>query len=117
MKELTQEGNVPTVTPMLFPYEPEQFWQRVRLIVREEISRIEGPAPAETPYETPGLEYKPLYKIAEVCRLFQVSKPTIYEWVRHGKLKPLKIRSRVFFLWQDIQKLLSIPKADSVTEK
>jgi excisionase family DNA binding protein len=113
MKEMTQEGNGATVTPMLFPYEPEQFWQRVR----EEISRIESPAPAEPLYETPGLESKPLYKIAEVCRLFQVSKPTIYEWVRHGKLKPLKIRSRVFFLWQDIQQLLSIPAAESVAEK
>jgi excisionase family DNA binding protein len=117
MKEMTQDGNGPTVTPMLFPYEPEQFWQRVRLIVREEISRIESPAPAEPLYETPGLESKPLYKIAEVCRLFQVSKPTIYEWMRHGKLKPLKIRSRVFFLWQDIQKLLSVPPADSGKEK
>jgi hypothetical protein len=26
--------------------------------------------------------------------------------VKHGKLKPFKIRSRVYFLWQDIQQLL-----------
>ena len=38
--------------------------------------------------------------------MFQVTKPTIYDWIRHGKLKPFKVRSRVYFLWQDIQKLL-----------
>ncbi|MEJ7677949.1 MAG: helix-turn-helix domain-containing protein [Segetibacter sp.] len=49
-------------------------------------------------FETPGLTNKPLYKIAEVCALFHVTKPTIYDWVKHGKLKPYKIRSRVYFL-------------------
>lgn len=44
--------------------------------------------------------------MAEVCQLFHVSKPTIYDWVRLGKLKPYKIRSRVYFLWQDISVLL-----------
>ena len=57
-------------------------------------------------YETFGMTCKPLYKIAEVCAMFYVSKPTIYDWIKHGKLKPYKIRSRVYFLWQDIQQLL-----------
>ncbi|SKA47898.1 hypothetical protein SAMN04488128_10973 [Chitinophaga eiseniae] len=25
------------LTPMLFPFDPDHFWQRVRLIIREEI--------------------------------------------------------------------------------
>lgn len=97
-------------TPMLFPYEPEQFWQSIRLIIREEVTKAEKPKPDSPNYQTPGLTYKPLYKIAEVCTLFNVTKPTIYDWIKHGKLKPFKIRSRVFFLWQDIQQLL--PQAD-----
>lgn len=105
MKESVSNGN--TVTPMLFPYEPEQYWQQVRQIIREEVSNVEKQRPVTTTYETPGLTYKPLYKIAEVCALFHVTKPTIYDWVRHGKLKPFKIRSRVYFLWQDIQQLLN----------
>jgi excisionase family DNA binding protein len=44
--------------------------------------------------------------MSEVCVLFHVTKPTIYDWVKHGKLKPFKIRSRVYFLWQDIEALL-----------
>ncbi len=91
---------------MLFPYDPEQYWQQVRQIIREEVSNIEKQKSVSTSYETPGLTNKPLYKIAEVCTLFQVTKPTIYDWVKHGKLKPFKIRSRVYFLWQDIQQLL-----------
>jgi excisionase family DNA binding protein len=93
-------------TPMLFPFDPDQFWQRVRLIIREEVTSLERFQPAPPVYETPGLTYKPLFKISEVCKLFQVTKPTIYEWIRHGKLKRYKIRSRVYFLWNDIQQLL-----------
>jgi excisionase family DNA binding protein len=92
--------------PILFPYDPKQFWQSIRQIIREEIANAEKVKTADPSYETPGLTYKPLYKVAEVCALFHVTKTTIYDWIRHGKLKPYKIRSRVYFLWQDIQKLL-----------
>lgn len=96
--------NVPS-TPMLFPYDPTDFWHQVRQIIREEIQKSE-PRQIAPEYETSGMTYKPLYKIAEVCAMFYVSKPTIYDWIKHGKLKPYKIRSRVYFLWQDIQQLL-----------
>ena len=104
MKEFVSNGN--NVTPMLFPYDPEQYWQLIRQIIREEVNNADKQRPISPSYETPGLTYKPLYKIAEVCALFHVTKPTIYDWVKHGKLKPFKIRSRVFFLWQDIQALM-----------
>jgi excisionase family DNA binding protein len=104
MKEFVSNGN--PVTPMLFPYEPEQYWQSIRQIIREEINTAEKQRPASASFETPGLTYKPLYKITEVCALFHITKPTIYDWVKHGKLKPFKIRSRVYFLWQDIHQLM-----------
>jgi len=104
MKENVSSGNA--VTPILFPYSPEEYWQQIRQIIREEVNSLEKQKSIPASFETPGLTYKPLYKIAEVCTLFHVTKPTIYEWVKHGKLKPYKIRSRVYFLWQDIQGLL-----------
>lgn len=104
MQENVSNGNI--VTPLLFPYEPEKFWQSMRQIIREEIQNIDHKKTAPPSFGTPGLTYKPLYKIAEVCALFHVTKPTIYDWVKHGKLKPYKIRSRVFFLHQDIQQLI-----------
>ena len=92
-------------TPILFPYEPESFWNQIRLIIREEISKMENKATTPIKYDVPGMNYKPLYKIAEVCSIFHVSKPTIYDWIKHGKLIPFKVRSRVYFLWNDIEKL------------
>lgn len=104
--------NENAMPPMLFPFDPDQYWQRIRLIIREEVTNAERSRSAEPLYETPGLTYKPLFKLAEVCKLFEVTKPTIYEWIRHGRLKRYKIESRVFFLWNDIQQLLQ-PEQDS----
>lgn len=96
-----------SVAPMLFPYEPKMFWEQLQQIIREEVSKLEKQRPdLSATLETPGLTYKPLFKMAEVCAIFQVSKPTIYDWIKNGKLKPYKIRSRVYFLWQDIQQLM-----------
>jgi len=92
---------------MLFPYDPEQFWKRMRDIIREEVDTAKKDTTSKsTLYETPGLTYKPVYRIAEICKIFHITKPTIYEWIKHGKLKPVKIQSRVFFLHNDIQQLL-----------
>ncbi|MBV4357362.1 helix-turn-helix domain-containing protein [Pinibacter aurantiacus] len=104
MKENVSNGN--PVTPMLFPYQPEQFWQLLRQVIREEVTKAENEKPNVSSFETPGMTYKPLYKITEICTIFHITKPTVYDWVKHGKLKPFKVRSRVFFLWQDIQQLL-----------
>ncbi len=93
-------------TPMLFPYDPESFWMRIRQVISEEVSKIAKNFPATTSYEVSGMTYKPLYKIGEVCNIFHVTKPTIYDWIKHGKLKPHKIRSRVYFLWNDIEELM-----------
>jgi len=94
--------------PVLFPYEPEEFWEHIRLIIREEIIKSTKEKPLTAVTETQGLTYKPLFKIAEVCNVFHVTRPTIYEWIKDGKLKPYKIRRRVYFLWNDIQQLVPI---------
>ena len=97
-------------TPMLFPFDPEIFWTYIRRFVSEEIKKSKVNEAPMLAFETPGLSSKPLYKIAEVHALFHVSKPTIYDWVKHGKLKPYKIRSRVYFLSQDIKELIDFGK-------
>lgn len=92
---------------MLFPFEPAEFWAQIRQIIKEEISKANmEKAPSTSLVETPGLTQKPLYKINEICSLFNVTKPTIYDWVKHGKLRRVKIRSRVYFLGSEIQQLL-----------
>ena len=116
MNVIVKKENEFKVAPMLFPYEPDQFWQRMRLMIREEIGQVEKAAPTVPAHVTPGMQYKPLYMISEVCTLFHVSKPTVYDWTKHGKLKPVKIRARVYFLWQDIQNLLADSKLETPTE-
>jgi excisionase family DNA binding protein len=94
--------------PILIPLEPEEFWSKIREIVREEVSRN---AKEKTPValmETPGLTEKPLFKMQEICSLFKVTKPTIYDWIKHGKLRRVKIRSRVYFLGSEIKQLLQL---------
>jgi len=101
-----KENNNGSAMPMLLPYEPENFWARVRNIVREELQSVSKNRGEEVVMSVPGMTVKPLYKMAEVCVLFGISKPTIYEWIKAGKLKPFKVQSRVYFLWQDIQSLM-----------
>ena len=94
--------------PILIPLETEEFWTHIRVIIREEVARGQKEQSLlVTPLmSTPGLTEKPLYKIQEICSLFKVTKPTIYDWIKHGKLKRIKIRSRVYFLGSDIRQLM-----------
>lgn len=96
-----------TSVPILIPFEPEEFWSQIRIIIREEVTRNQNQPPASASImEIPGLTEKPLYKIQEICSLFKITKPTIYDWIKHGKLKRVKIRSRVYFLGSDIRQLM-----------
>lgn len=92
--------------PMLFPIEQNKFWEQIRQIVKEEVSSSQKGMSNTFSIETPGLIEKPLYKIGELCSLFNISRTTIYEWIKHGKLKRVKVRSRVYFLGTDVQNLL-----------
>ncbi len=93
--------------PILIPLDPEEFWTQIRGIIREEVQKNNaGQVTSVTLMETPGLSEKPLYNMQEVCRLFRITKPTIYEWIKHGKLRPVKIRSRVYFLGSEIKQLM-----------
>lgn len=96
----------PINPPILIPLEPAEFWEQIRVIIREELSKQAKEGKNEESFQVTGLTYKPLFKIQEVCSFFQVSRPTIYDWIKEGKLTPYKIRSRVYFLYHDIQKLL-----------
>jgi excisionase family DNA binding protein len=95
-----------SAVPILIPLAPADFWAQIRIIIQEELSKTQKTPMDTSLMETPGLTQKPLYKISEICTLFQVSRPTVYEWVKHGKLRRVKIRSRVYFLGTDIRDLL-----------
>lgn len=98
--------------PILIPMEEDKFWVNMRLIIREEIQHLrnEQSSLKESELPIPGLTYKPLLKIRELCDILQITKPTIYEWIRKDLIKPYKIESRVYFRWADVYKLINSPE-------
>ena len=70
--------------PMLFPMDPDKFWKQIKAtiedVVNEKINQPFQPPP------TDHLPDKALLKMSDVCALFQVSKPTLYDWLRQDKL-------------------------------
>jgi hypothetical protein len=90
---------------LLFTCDPDVFWKEVRQIIREE-TRGSGKYNSSDSGDVIPIGNQSLYKIKDLCRIFSVSKPTIYEWIRMGKLKPKRIKRRVFFLEKDLKDLL-----------
>ena len=88
---------------MLFPMEPKEFWSHLKSIIEDVVNQNDSISKQNS---LQGLPLKKLLKAKEVCELFQVSKPTIYEWMKQGKLKSIKIESRRYFLWEDIEDLI-----------
>jgi excisionase family DNA binding protein len=81
------------------------------MIVRSELERMHSLQPscsarATSLIHTQGLTEKPLYKLNEVCSLFGISRMSVYDWIDAGKLRKVKIRSRVYFLGEDVRRLM-----------
>lgn len=93
---------------MLFQYEPEEFWKKIRELIREELQRLNQNK--EVSYHTPGLTQKPVFRAAELCKLLNVTRQTLHMWNKEGLLKPHKIKSRTYYLWADLEKLIGLPK-------
>jgi predicted DNA-binding transcriptional regulator AlpA len=91
-------------TPMLFPMAPGEFWKQIRSTIEEVVKANNNQAAVPPP--TDHLPEKALLKASDVCAVFQVSKPTLYEWLRQNKLKSFKIKSRRYFLRTDIEAMI-----------
>ena len=87
---------------VLIPMSAEVFWSKMRSLIMEVLEERAGKSCAVGKHEAPRL-----LKMKEVCELFTITKPTIYEWMRKGQLKSIKIESRRFFLIEDIEFLIS----------
>ena len=90
--------------PMMFPYSQAEFWEKmtnvVEKVVEAKLTR------ANTPIASSLIPERPLLKASEVCTIFQVSKPTLYEWLKQNKIASFKIQSRRYFARQDIEAII-----------
>lgn len=94
-------------TPIVVLVDKEEFFNRIRTIVQEELKLMVKTTAKGPVHQVEGLTYKPLYDLGEVRQLFgNVSRSTIYEWIDAGILKPKKMKGKVYFLWADIEKHL-----------
>ena len=91
-------------TPMLFPITPSEFWKQSRIIIEQVIS--EKLSQQKINPTNSHLPEKALLKASDVCAIFQVSKPTLYEWLKQKKLKSFKVKSRRYFSRQDIDAII-----------
>jgi excisionase family DNA binding protein len=92
-------------TPMLFPITPSEFWKQIRTIIEDVIAeKLNQQRISQTNAHLPE---KALLKASDVCENFQVSKPTVYEWLKQKKLKSFKIKSRRYFNRADIDDLIA----------
>ena len=92
-------------TPMLFPITPSEFWKQIKIIIEEVIAKKisqQNISPS-----TSLLPEKALLKVSDVCEIFQISKPTLYEWLKQEKLKSFKVKSRRYFTRTDIDDLIA----------
>ncbi len=67
-------------TPMLFPKAPAEFLKQIRTTIEEVVNeklnqQIQSPRVSHLPE-------KALLKASELCATFQVSKPTLYNWLK-----------------------------------
>jgi excisionase family DNA binding protein len=93
---------------ILFPMEPKEFWQKLRLIVEEIVIEHNNTVPLLDVLDKNA--QRPLLKASEVCSIFKISKPTLYDWMNLGKLPSIKIESRRFFKQEDVAALIESSK-------
>ena len=91
-------------TPMLFPMAPGEFWKQIKSTIEEVVKANMNQTAFQPP--TDHLPEKALLKASDVCAVFQVSKPTLYDWLKQNKLKSFKIKSRRYFLRSDIEAMI-----------
>ena len=91
-------------TPMLFPIAPSEFWKQLRTTIEEVVT--EKLSQQNSQQLNSHIPEKALLKVTDVCKIFQVTKPTLYEWMKENKLKSFTIKSRRFFLRADIEALI-----------
>lgn len=91
---------------MLVPIDPQDFWRKLKNIVEEVLLESKKKTPMDKHSD------RPLLKVKEVCEIFHISKPTIYDWLKQGRLKSIKIRSRRYFHWHDVEQLINESKVN-----
>lgn len=87
---------------ILFPIAPDEFYHQIRAMMEQVVDeRILQKT--VIPEELAG---KTLLVPKEVCQILRISKPTLYELIKQGKLVGFRIQKRRYFARTDIEKII-----------
>ena len=92
-----------TEFPMMVPMTQSEFWDKMQSIVEKVVEAKLSTATSSNPTLIPE---KALLKASEVCTIFQISKPTLYEWLKQNRIASFKIQSRRYFSRQDSEAMI-----------
>ena len=84
---------------VLFPYEPEVFWEQMRRLIQEEMGKTHSAQTASLPVEEPLLQRK------EIAAKLKISLVTLHDWMNRG-LPSHKQRGRVYFLYSEVMEYI-----------
>jgi hypothetical protein len=99
-----EKGNGPVV---LFSMLEADFLEHLRQIVRTELQQAQTVSKPQT-YAVEGMTKPPILKAHDVCRLLSISRQTLHMWTSHGIIKAYKVKSRLFYLASDVEKLVNV---------
>ncbi|MES2330727.1 MAG: helix-turn-helix domain-containing protein [Bacteroidota bacterium] len=93
-----------TEFPMMVPMTQTEFWDKMQSVVEKVVEA--KLTTATSSISATLIPEKALLKASEVCTIFQISKPTLYEWLKQNKIASFKIQSRRYFSRQDIETII-----------
>ena len=97
------ETFIMTEFPMMVLMTQTEFWDKMQSVVEKV---VEAKLSTVTSSNSTQIPEKALLKASEVCTIFQISKPTLYEWLKQNKIASFKIQSRRYFSRQDIEAII-----------
>lgn len=101
------ERNVSGKASIFFSYDPDELLEDLRKLIREEFRLALTVFQSKHANSFNRSSENELMKVRDLCNFLKVSKPTIYDWIKCGKLRPIKIQSRIYFLRKEIDQLLN----------
>ncbi len=91
--------------PIQFPIAPSEFGRQIRTnidqVVTEKLSQQKNPVTSNH------LQEKVLLKPPDICKIFRIAKPTLYEWLKQERFKSFNVKSRRYFLRTEIESLIT----------
>ncbi len=99
LKTISREGSM-----CIYFLASGEFWKQIKATVEEVVNAKMNQTIVQPPHDH--LPEKALLKASGVCAVFQISKPTLYDWLKQEKLKSFKIKSRRYFLRTDIENMI-----------